>query len=95
MLELPTVAVPVTPAEGGNAGQILGVHHVRSQAMRRILATLVLSAGLLLGTATTALAEPAPPTEGGNGAGQSGQCAGPQDDRPSSCQSQGGPGNQP
>jgi hypothetical protein len=30
----------------------------------------------------------------GNGAGQSGQCTGPQADRPSSCRSQGGPGDQ-
>jgi len=30
----------------------------------------------------------------GNGAGQSRQCTGPQADRPSSCRSQGGPGDQ-
>jgi hypothetical protein len=30
----------------------------------------------------------------GNGAGQSGQCTGPQADRPASCTSQGGPGDQ-
>ncbi|HLM28259.1 MAG TPA: hypothetical protein VK304_14960 [Thermoleophilaceae bacterium] len=30
----------------------------------------------------------------GNGAGQSKQCTGPQADRPSSCTSQGGPGDQ-
>jgi len=29
----------------------------------------------------------------GNGGGQSGQCTGPQDDRPASCTSQGGPGD--
>jgi len=63
--------------------------------MRRTLATLTLTAGLLLGSAATALANPEPPTNGGNGAGSSGQCTGPQVDRPSSCQSQGGPGNQP
>ena len=40
-------------------------------------------------------ANPSPPTNGGNGAGQSGQCTGPNADRPSSCKSQGGPGNQP
>lgn len=50
---------------------------------------------LLAATIGPALAEPAPPTNGGNGAGQSGQCTGPQDERPASCQSQGGPGNQP
>lgn len=36
-----------------------------------------------------------PPTEGGNGAGSSGQCTGNPNDRPSSCHDQGGPGNQP
>jgi len=30
----------------------------------------------------------------GNGGGQSRQCTGPQDDRPASCTSQGGPGDQ-
>ncbi len=29
----------------------------------------------------------------GNGGGQSGQCTGPQDDRPASCNSRGGPGD--
>jgi hypothetical protein len=38
---------------------------------------------------------PSPPTEGGNGAGKSGNCTGDPDDRPSSCHDQGGPGNQP
>jgi hypothetical protein len=53
-------------------------------------------AGVLLAeTVGPALADPPPPTNGGNGAGQSGQCTGPQDDRPASCQSQGGPGDQP
>jgi hypothetical protein len=50
---------------------------------------------LLAATVGPALADPPPPTNGGNGAGQSGQCTGPQDDRPASCQSQGGPGDQP
>ena len=30
----------------------------------------------------------------GNGGGQSGQCTGPQAERPASCNSQGGPGDQ-
>ena len=35
------------------------------------------------------------PNEGpGNGGGQSKQCTGPQADRPASCNSQGGPGDQ-
>ena len=61
---------------------------------RRAMAGL-LAIGALAMSATPAFANPSPPTNGGNGAGQSGQCTGPQDDRPSSCQSQGGPGNQP
>jgi hypothetical protein len=36
-----------------------------------------------------------PPTGAGNGAGSSAQCTGPQADRPASCQSQGGSGDQP
>jgi len=33
------------------------------------------------------MAAPSPPTNGGNGAGQSGQCTGPAADRPAACQS--------
>jgi hypothetical protein len=66
-------------------------HHRRAP----VVLAGVLSAGALAVGATQAWAEPSPPTNGGNGAGQSGQCTGPQDDRPASCQSQGGPGNQP
>jgi hypothetical protein len=36
---------------------------------------------------SAAFASPSPPTNGGNGAGQSGQCTGPAADRPASCQS--------
>jgi hypothetical protein len=60
-------------------------------AVRSVAATF--ATALLLSTAVPAFAAPSPPTNGGNGAGQSGQCTGPQDDRPNSCQSQGGPGN--
>lgn len=63
--------------------------------MRRTVATIALTIGLLAGATGTALADAPPPTNGGNGAGQSGQCTGPQDERPASCHSQGGPGNQP
>lgn len=34
-----------------------------------------------------------PPANAGNGAGKSANCTGPNDERPSSCKSQGGPGN--
>jgi hypothetical protein len=62
---------------------------------RKTAATLLAAGAFCVGLAPAAWAEPSPPTNGGNGAGQSGQCTGPQDDRPSSCKSQGGPGNQP
>jgi hypothetical protein len=55
--------------------------------MRKIIAALLLAAGILAGTASAAYASPQPPTNGGNGAGQSGQCTGPADLRPASCQS--------
>lgn len=56
---------------------------------------IALSGMALAATAGTplAMANPSPPTNGGNGAGKSGQCTGPNADRPSSCKSQGGPGN--
>ena len=41
---------------------------------------------LTLTTVTTAMAAPQPPTNAGQGAGQSGQCAGPIAERPASCQ---------
>jgi opacity protein-like surface antigen len=61
--------------------------------MRKIFALLAAVAALAL--SAPAFADPAPPTNGGNGAGQSGQCTGNPNDRPSSCWDQGGPGNQP
>jgi hypothetical protein len=60
-------------------------------AMRKTTAAL-LAVGALSITAVPALAQPG---EGpGNGGGQSKQCTGPQADRPASCNSQGGPGDQ-
>jgi hypothetical protein len=55
--------------------------------MRKITAAVLLVVGLLVGAAGIAGADPTPPTNGGNGAGQSGQCTGPADERPTSCQS--------
>ncbi len=52
----------------------------------RFLIPALVACSLLLG-ATTASANPSPPTNGGNGAGQSGQCTGAAADRPHSCQS--------
>lgn len=61
--------------------------------MRRKIATgLGICALGIAGAAPTALAAQG---EGpGNGGGQSKQCTGPQDDRPASCNSRGGPGDQ-
>jgi len=64
--------------------------------MRRKSAVLALASTFALSAfAPASMANPQPPTNGGNGAGKSGQCTGPNADRPSSCKSQGGPGNQP
>jgi hypothetical protein len=60
--------------------------------MAMVLATLALGATSVVVPAS--LSAPKPPAPG-NGAGNSGQCTGPQDERPSSCTSQGGPGDQP
>ncbi len=63
--------------------------------MRKSLAALSAAAVFAAAVVPSALANPSPPTNGGNGAGKSGQCTGANADRPSSCKSQGGPGNQP
>jgi len=60
--------------------------------VRRTFAGLLAVAAI---GATVAPAAVAAQGEGpGNGAGQSKQCTGPQADRPASCTSQGGPGDQ-
>lgn len=61
----------------------------------RKLVAAAFSVLVLAAAAPVASANPSPPTNGGNGAGKSGQCTGPNSERPASCQSQGGPGNQP
>jgi hypothetical protein len=62
-----------------------------SRTRRGFAALLAVAA---LGVSAAVPAAWAQPGEGpGNGGGQSGQCTGPQDDRPSSCNSQGGPGD--
>ena len=58
----------------------------------RTIATVLASGALAVAAVPVAWADQ---NEGpGNGGGQSGQCTGPQADRPASCQSQGGPGDQ-
>jgi hypothetical protein len=61
--------------------------------LRKLFAAVALAGFLLVPSA--AFADAPPPTEGGNGAGSSGQCTGDPDSRPTSCHDQGGPGNQP
>ncbi|HEV8191689.1 MAG TPA: hypothetical protein VGP82_09425 [Ktedonobacterales bacterium] len=58
-----------------------------TSTLKRRIAAFVLAVLMALAVAGQALAAPAPPTNGGNGAGQSGQCTGPAAERPASCQS--------
>jgi hypothetical protein len=63
-----------------------------SKAKRTFAGLLAVAA---VGTSVVPAAAWAQVGEGpGNGAGQSKQCTGPQADRPASCTSQGGPGDQ-
>jgi hypothetical protein len=61
---------------------------------RKLLAVALSTAALAVTSVPFAAANPSPPTNGGNGAGKSGQCTGPNAERPQSCKSQGGPGDQ-
>jgi hypothetical protein len=45
----------------------------------------LLAAVFALSGASAAFANPSPPTNGGNGAGKSGQCTGPPSERPPVC----------
>jgi hypothetical protein len=53
--------------------------------MKRLILVLAASAAIVIGSAVPAFADPQPPTNGGNGGGQSGQCTGNPDDRPAVC----------
>jgi hypothetical protein len=53
--------------------------------VRRIVIAGLMTAGLLAGPAAAAFADATPPTNGGNGAGQSGACTGNPADRPAVC----------
>ena len=52
---------------------------------RKVIAALLAALALSVATAPIAAANPSPPTNGGNGAGQSGQCTGNPADRPAVC----------
>jgi hypothetical protein len=65
--------------------------HAKPTYTRRRLTVASVVAGIALLTGSgAAFATPSAPTNGGNGAGQSGQCTGPAGERPTSCQSPGG-----
>ena len=67
-----------------------------TQGASRKRAVAALAALALAGTSVVvpaSLGAPKPPAPG-NGGGASGQCTGPQDARPASCNSLGGPGDQ-
>jgi hypothetical protein len=49
------------------------------------VAISLLATAFLIGGAAISMANPSPPTNGGNGGGQSGQCTGSPADRPAVC----------
>jgi hypothetical protein len=53
--------------------------------MRKLIAVVFAALTLAVAVGTAAYADPTPPTNGGNGGGQSGQCTGNPDDRPEVC----------
>jgi hypothetical protein len=56
----------------------------------RMGAAVLLATLMLIATSVVvpgSIANPSPPTNGGNGAGHSGQCTGKASERPASCQS--------
>ena len=55
--------------------------------MRRTLYLVALALVMMVAMFSISLATPHAPTNGGNGAGMSGQCTGPAAARPASCQS--------
>ena len=55
------------------------------QPMKQKIAAVLSAFAFVVITAMPAFADAPPPTNGGNGAGMSGQCTGNPDDRPASC----------
>jgi hypothetical protein len=77
--------MPVIARKGGDMRKV------------RMGAAVLLATLMLIATSVVvpgSIGSPKPPAPG-NGGGASGQCTGPQAERPSSCTSQGGPGDQP
>ena len=67
------------------------MHNTRRRSVA-VLAALGLAGTSIVVPAS--IGAPKPPAPG-NGGGKSGQCTGPQAERPSNCNSLGGPGDQP
>ena len=61
------------------------------RGMRKTTAALLVVGAFAVGAVPASAGQGEGP---GNAGGQSGQCTGPQDDRPASCNSRGGPGDQ-
>lgn len=63
--------------------------------VKKLVIATVASVALLAATALPVLSSPSPPTNGGsaNGGGSSGQCTGPNDERPAACHNGNGAGN--
>jgi hypothetical protein len=55
------------------------------RSLRRRSTAVAFIFALLMAVSAPAFADAPPPTNGGNGAGQSGQCTGNPDHRPASC----------
>ena len=55
--------------------------------MKQRLFTLLMAVFMVVGMYAAAMATPHAPTNGGNGAGQSGQCTGAASARPAACKS--------
>ena len=58
-----------------------------TRSVRRVLVAGGMTGLFMVANSGVALANPSAPTNGGNGAGQSGQCTGAASARPASCQS--------
>jgi hypothetical protein len=62
----------------------------KARSKVRMGAAVLLATLMLIATSVVvpgSIANPSPPTNGGNGAGHSGQCTGAASERPTSCQS--------
>jgi len=61
------------------------IHPNWGNTMKRKFAAVLFVSAIFVGFSAPAMGNAPPPTNGGNGAGQSGQCTGNPDGRPASC----------